>query len=395
MSSTLQDIFGYGKIRTLPKTKLPTSKYEDSTLSDQLIGIEVEVEGIHNLVTPLRYWELIDDGSLRNHGFEFRTPAFPLKFVATIIGELYQELATSNPQHDFSERTSIHVHFDFRQKTTEDIFKLYLLYAMCEPCLFEFSSPQRKQSTFCIPLKDSLRIDAFHNYLNILKKDGFIGSGLIMSCLEDLCPGKYSALNLRNLANSHQGNRDGGAAHTGCGSIEFRHLEGTADYKKVTQWVKLLNNLIESASELSMQEIEGYAQNLNTTSEYSLFLQRVFKRDWQAVIPQPYTIKFFSEGVSLAKTMLASNKQVVSIDNYMPSPLIYALQKRISPEEAREPVELEDILADMPIEAPPVARPFIRNIGWEAIRAGAPIDRWYNIDPVHIDDEPEEQGNQQ
>lgn len=354
-SATFNHYFGYGQVKRLTKTKTPHPREGDDSLSnDQLVGIEVEVEGITRNIPPLKYWEMIEDGSLRDGGFEFRTQAFPATFLRPILVELYTALRDSNPTHYFSERSSVHFHFDFREKTPLDLVRLHLLYGVTEPCLFRFGSPERMKSTFCVPLRDSVDIPQFQKIYQAFKKNGntFPHVASVVDFISKVCPGKYSAMNLLNLQNHNQRNDDDGrgrASHTGCGSVEFRQLQGTPDVEKVITWGGALARLIQSSQELDLEEIERSICHLNSTSEYSRFLEAVFKKSWKDIIPVPYNHKIFSEGVSFAKVLIGGkDRKATAVGDFITSPLIYALQQRISGDKKKQesPISIDAPVPD-------------------------------------------------
>lgn len=335
MARTLNEFFGYGQVKKLTKTKMPHPRETDDSLSnEQLIGIEVEVEGITRPLN-LKWWEIIEDGSLRDSGYEFRTQAFPVAAIRPVLTELYTALRETNPAHYFSERSSIHFHFDFRDKTVMDLMRLHLLYGITEPCLFRFGSPERMKSTFCVPLKDSIDPHSFQKAYQKFKDSGndFPHVAHLVDFITKIGGGKYSALNLINLQNHNQRDEDGRgrAIHTGCGSVEFRQLQGTADCEKVITWGKILAQLVQSSKEIELEEIERNICHLNSTSEYTRFLEQVFRHSWRDILPTPYSHKIFSEGVSLAKVMIGgkTNKET-PVSGFIQSPLILALQQRIS-----------------------------------------------------------------
>src|SRR3990167_2684205 len=93
------------------------------------VGIEVEVENVSyiNPNIPLCFWQITEDGSLRNHGKEFKTFPIPLQHAHVALEQLFQGL---NPDIDFSHRTSIHVHMDIRGLTMSQLLGLLLTYTV-------------------------------------------------------------------------------------------------------------------------------------------------------------------------------------------------------------------------------------------------------------------------
>ena len=87
-----------------------------------IFGIEVEVEHVPNpRIDGTTYWTMTTDGSLRNDGVEF--VSLPIR-MDQIEGALKQ-LQTNLPNdHEFSPRTSVHVHMNVRDMTITQINNL-------------------------------------------------------------------------------------------------------------------------------------------------------------------------------------------------------------------------------------------------------------------------------
>lgn len=177
------------------------------------VGVEVEVEFSPGSVPDLNEvphgWTVTEDRSLRN-GLEFVSRiGLSMREISSSLPKLYLYLNRGEPI--FSWRTSCHVHVNAESFSENDLTAVSLLYVAYEDSLFNFVHPSRKSSNFCIPLTWGLSpISGFRkNY------------------------GKYSALNFESL-NRH-------------GTLEFRHLEGCADYNRVLTWLKIIERLIRYA----------------------------------------------------------------------------------------------------------------------------------------------------
>ena len=104
-----------------------------------IFGIEVEVENVPNPRVQYfhrPYWGLTADNSLRNNGVEF--VSLPLKGYQ--VEAAPKQLANSLPkEHQFSERTSVHIHMNVRDLTIEQIVNLMLIYTSLENLLFNWT----------------------------------------------------------------------------------------------------------------------------------------------------------------------------------------------------------------------------------------------------------------
>lgn len=181
------------------------------------VGIEVEVEGIQGRDSwPFRWWTVKHDGSLSN-GLEFVTEPVWGTAITEALNEM-SELFKEEPPY-LSFRTSVHVHvnvLDMEPSELEHFIKLYLFY---EPALFRLHNDwNRYENIFCVPAKKSVRIqDA---YAKLIRD---VGRG---SCRPNYVSSKYAALNPNSVSNF--------------GTLEFRHMGGSADMDRVSQWINIL-----------------------------------------------------------------------------------------------------------------------------------------------------------
>ena len=97
-----------------------------------LVGIEIEVENMGNgNYVPAYYWQVKEDGSLRNNGVEFTSIPLRASQVEYAL-DVYNRSVTQNNTPDYSPRTSVHVHLNIRDLTWDQLKNLIILY-----CLFE------------------------------------------------------------------------------------------------------------------------------------------------------------------------------------------------------------------------------------------------------------------
>ena len=218
-----------------------------------LLGIEIEVENIPNLVPLDTYWSTHEDGSLRNYGREFVSGALNPQQCVVALDYFFKHLKQSNPDYSFSNRTSIHVHLNVRDMTQDQIYAMVLLYAIFEKFFYQFAGKRRLNSIFCVPLFRS----------NMLSKAYEMIYGLNQTWH------KYSGLNLRPMLDSED--------RRGYGTIEFRHLYGTDDQETILSWLQAIICLRhyamqENVAETLLREIE----TMNTTSSYMSLFMKVF-----------------------------------------------------------------------------------------------------------------------
>jgi hypothetical protein len=193
--------------------------------TDGDIGIEIECEGQNLFNSPLRYWAVHSDGSLRNSPeghppleYVLRKP-MSRKEVSEALEYLTLKLRGAKSRVLDSHRTSVHVHFNCQQWTLKEIFTFVSLYLIFENALVEFSGPDRVGNLFCQRAKDS----QFWIYSIVRAfqtgtfRDVFSENFRYTSC---------------NTASLHK-----------FGSIEFRSMRGTIDRETIENWIDLLDKI--------------------------------------------------------------------------------------------------------------------------------------------------------
>src|SRR3990167_5069634 len=214
------------------------------------VGIEVEVENVSyiNPNIPLCFWQITEDGSLRNHGKEFKTAAIPLKYAQLALEQLFQGL---NPDIDFSKRTSIHVHIDVRGLTIKQLLTVLFVYTVTENLLFKFTQSDRRNSIFCTPITET----------TLLTKLNIKDPRSLEHHFEHVWQ-KYSALNILPI--------------TSFGTVEFRQMPGTRDTTKLCIWLDLLSRIRLFAYQYELTDVLNTIYNLNTNSQYRKFVESIF-----------------------------------------------------------------------------------------------------------------------
>src|SRR5574337_441332 len=172
------------------------------------MGVEVEVEYLGQTPDPppFKFWFVTSDGSLRNGGEYITKLGMTYGQLDRAILELQQYLKSL--RIDFSERTSVHMHFDVSAIPMEDIKFLTAVYMFVEDVLYSLVSRHRKHNIYCKPL-GSLRGIVDH-----IKRNNDI-------------PSRYVGLNLKAIREH--------------ASVEFRFMHGTLAEKDIAQWAKVID----------------------------------------------------------------------------------------------------------------------------------------------------------
>lgn len=180
--------------------------------SDEIIGIEVEVENVRRVGDGLSsVWQITEDGSLRNAGREFITFPIKAKYATHALDNLMNEGLSKDCS--FSPRTSVHIHLNVQDLETAQVVDLTMLYTLFEEHLFRFVGRNRIRNPYCVPITQT----------NLL-------SGLVRRGLSTRWE-KYAGFNLLPLLDK--------------GTVEFRHMHGSPDVTKLSNWISLIVGMKE------------------------------------------------------------------------------------------------------------------------------------------------------
>ena len=214
-----------------PRSVVPSKKL----VSDDLIGVEIELEWLHGLpmkgVRPSsynKYWSIVKDGSLRGEGsaeFILSQPLAGRDLVRSLIN--FEKTVSDNDwEPDFSDRTSVHIHVDVRDMTKDEVRNFIILYTIFERVLFKYAGPDRNDNIFCPGFEYSQAIiENLHAQFNY--PDGLYNMGL--DSFE-----KYTSCNLKSIL-----------VH---GSLEFRQHAGEFKASRLLKWINILLSMRKYAT---------------------------------------------------------------------------------------------------------------------------------------------------
>jgi hypothetical protein len=191
-------------------------------MSDRL-GVEIELEGVGEndaRLKPYKYWQVKEDGSLRDGGIEyvFNIP-HPYTTAIKALDELYERL--DKVRFNISCRTGTHVHVDARDLNVKALRVLCFIYAAFERELFNWVGDGRHQNMYCLPW-----YAAQGDIPNICTAVMGISTKNSDVISQARYLHRYSALNLQALNKF--------------GSIEFRHLLSTKNKARIVEWINLI-----------------------------------------------------------------------------------------------------------------------------------------------------------
>ena len=203
--------------------------YEEPT--EQLFGVEVEVEGAGVSSVSLEGWTTTRDSSLRGESaeFVFRRPS---NIAATnlLVSALYAGFRTNQVRLNDTMRAGMHLHIDTRLWTVKQVATFLTAYWLIEDVLIKnFAGEDRFGNAFCLPLSTS--DDVLWTFIDLVR-----GRNLgIVRDMEDSI--KYSAMNIATLGKY--------------GSIESRSLRSPMQDAPMLRWISIFNNLCVGSQEFS------------------------------------------------------------------------------------------------------------------------------------------------
>ena len=255
--------------------------------SDQLVGIEVELENSGNRVNmSSAIWEGHGDGSLRNNGLEWITRPIPARDAPAALHELFRGGAEACC---FTPRTSIHVHFDCTQYTKDQVLDVVLLYLHFEKKLYNFVGRGRIKNIYCVPINETSLSQA-------LLTDRF--DRKVMGWK------KYTGLNLLPLRQH--------------GTMEFRHMHGTSDVRKISLWIRFISSMFNYALKMGTKDLRKRLSDLWTNDAANMLGQEVWGSDWKYLVSSPPSVS----DLLTAKQAFVSLKSVstLNLETFSESP---------------------------------------------------------------------------
>lgn len=270
--SSILSVYGLAPVNSTH----PATLYRDPFLindlpkivSDQLIGIEVEVEAAQAAIANLnKVWNATTDGSLRNNGAEFVSKPI----MASDAPITLKHLLSQYLQQDccFSPRTSVHVHLNVQDLEVTQLVNLVALYTVFEKALFQFAGRGRIKNIYCVPLVDT----------NLLL--GLAGSDNVLRNWS-----KYTSLNLLPVREQ--------------GTVEFRHMHGTFDVTKLCNWIGLITKLKEYVIKTTTKNIRLMIHNMEVDASVQSLKREIFE-EFADVLPDAETDIALAKGVIMSK----------------------------------------------------------------------------------------------
>lgn len=256
-------------------------------LPSQLIGLEFEAENVSyaregfpadNLLR--RHYHMKGDGSLRDNGAEF---VFANPLMGQDMDDALVIMSKESKNWSLSERCGLHVHLDVRDMEQIDIYKLFLLYATFEYLIYQFVGDNRDKNNFCVPW---FRTYEQHGVMSkILNGKNYDEVGMYVENAS-----RYMGMNLASLSKF--------------GTLEFRHMQNTHDFTKITNWINIIMQLKKSAEEEPLTG-EDLLQKIHRTQPEK-FAEEKMPLLFSIVGRLPGFVQLFNQGVEVCEEILIS-----------------------------------------------------------------------------------------
>lgn len=258
MDNTVNKIFRVKNPNVFKSKEKPV----DCSFPELVVGLELETENANR--DPHFYidysekkgmlWNVDRDGSLRGGeaAYEFISRPTQLQHIIPELGAFLQ-FAKFN-ERNYSDRCSVHVHTNVTDFTQDMLASLALTYTVIEETLFQyvnhFKAPTkegycRDTNLYCIPWSQCR--------LNYKLIEGIFNPSQKKFAKWQ----KYTALNLVPITTQ--------------GTVEWRHMHGTADMEKLTRWLNVIGSIMRYAKRTPLDDVLKTIKTLNDTSAYRQF----------------------------------------------------------------------------------------------------------------------------
>lgn len=256
MTKTVHDVYQMPLVQQWTSKKVQPV---DNPAPWLLYGLELEIENVwYNFDDPTiksNFASAItrtEDGSLRNNGFEFVLGPMTYSHVQMVIEDFFK--VNKFDSGNYSERCSIHVHTNVQDLTFEQLASLCTIYQVFERVLFRWIGNERERNIFCVPWYDTANMT--YRVVDRIKNAEHWATGEWQ---------KYTALNLLPVGTQ--------------GTIEWRHMEGNCDVKRIMQWLRFIGHMYNYAVNKPYDHLKEMLCALNSTSEYRSVIDAIFKQD--------------------------------------------------------------------------------------------------------------------
>lgn len=252
------------------------------------VGVEAELERTRGKqISGL--WLTKADGSLHDDGLEY-VFSYPLygQDIVDALHILEQEFSANPPSVGVD--TSLHVHVDVRDLTSEQLGKMILLYIIYEQVLFNYCAPEREDNVFCLSVERQKSLLSMYNQLYSALLRGETGG---MRLGTGQMP-RYMGMNVSSINKF--------------GTLEFRGHRGEWRAAPILRWINILLCLKRAAMDDSIPTERPYVaiKNRGVTA----FTQDVFGQYYEAINNDNMHEQIHT-GMQLARTIVNMGNGIV------------------------------------------------------------------------------------
>jgi hypothetical protein len=218
---------------------------------NRYIGVEIEVANSDadsgtTVSRVLNKWKsaAVHDGSLPESGYEINTAPAKGEVFEEEINAICAALKEANAHVDSS--CGLHVHVDCRDLQYYDLRKVILVYSKVEDSLFRMLAKSRLDNHYCERLSKKFKdilVQKDKDWRRNLLKTTY-GNEARAGRRNKYNEARYSALNIHSWFFRK--------------TLEFRHHQGTVDAKKIINWAKICQSIINFAVSHIEKEIEEH-----------------------------------------------------------------------------------------------------------------------------------------
>jgi hypothetical protein len=196
--------------------------HETVTAALRAAGIETSDEYSHyNHETP-RSWKVMSDSSIRGQGCEIVSPILRGEAGMATLETVCNALVAAGAK--INKSCGLHVHIGTDDLNVEAVRNIVKSYQNNYALISSFMAPSRVNNSYCKPY-DSYDIANFENCTTIEQ-------------LSERSDSRYHTVNLE--------------AYTRHGTVEFRQHQGSVEFAKISNWVRFVLALAETAKTESM-----------------------------------------------------------------------------------------------------------------------------------------------
>lgn len=227
-------------------------KFHGRNLKGRYIAAEIEVaksdaENCEGINETLKRWgaRVVSDGSLPHTGYEINTaPARGTKFKREIV-EICAALKNAKASVDRS--CGLHIHVDARDITYLQLKRVIRVFIECENDVFSMIAPFRSRSGFCDKVGKNVWLKELANNKLTLREfrnelvEEFYGGDLDYAKEDKGHDNRYWAMNIHSWFYR--------------GTLEFRCHQGSVNAKKIVNWGRICEAIINFGAEHTEEEL--------------------------------------------------------------------------------------------------------------------------------------------